>query len=128
MRLAALLTTASLALPASRAADWPQWRGAARDGVWRESGLPDRFPAGGLTPRWRQPVGGGYAGVAATGGRVFTLDRQKPPREVERVLCLDAATGKAVWVHEYPVAYNKMDYGNGPRSTPTVHDKRVYTY
>jgi hypothetical protein len=27
------------------AADWPQWRGAGRDNVWHETGLPDMFPA-----------------------------------------------------------------------------------
>jgi outer membrane protein assembly factor BamB len=58
---------------------------------------------------------------------VYTLDRQKSPQEVERVLCLDADTGETVWVHEYPVVYGKLDYGNGPRSQPTVADGRVYT-
>jgi outer membrane protein assembly factor BamB len=116
-----------LAVPAF-AADWPQWRGAGRDSVWHESDLPERFPADGLTVRWRQPIGGGYAGIAVSGGRVYTLDRQKEPAEVERVLCVDAATGKSVWEHAYPVSYGKMEYGNGPRSTPTVHAGRVYTF
>jgi outer membrane protein assembly factor BamB len=113
---------------AAETADWPQWRGPDRSGVWKEKSLPDRFPARGLTARWRKPVGGGYAGIAVAGGRVYTMDRQKQPREAERVLCLDAATGETLWTHEYPVRYGKMDYGNGPRSTPTVHDGRVYTF
>lgn len=108
--------------------DWPQWRGPHRDGVWPEAGVPERLPEAGLKARWRQPIGGGYGGIAATGGRLYVLDRQTMPREVERVLCLDAATGQPVWVHEYPVHYNKMDYGNGPRSTPTVQGGRVYTF
>jgi outer membrane protein assembly factor BamB len=116
-----MLTASPLA-----AGDWPQWRGVGREGVWREEGLPDKLPAE-LKPRWRQPIGGGYAGIAATGGKVYTLDRQKEPKEIERVLCLDADTGKTVWAHEYPVTYGKLDYGNGPRSTPTVQDGRVYT-
>lgn len=124
--LLVLLTAAYLASPVR--ADWPQWRGTARDGVWKQADVPDRFPADGLKPRWRVPVGGGYAGIAATGGKVFTLDRQKGPPEVERVLCLDAATGKTMWEHAYPVSYGKLDYGNGPRSTPTVHDGRVFTF
>jgi outer membrane protein assembly factor BamB len=125
--LSGLGALGALAVP-SAAADWPQWRGPARDGVWPEAGLPDRLPADGLKPRWRQPIGGGYAGIAVAGGRVYTMDRQKQPRELERVLCLDAATGKTLWAHEYPVAYGKMEYGNGPRSTPTVHGGRVYAY
>jgi outer membrane protein assembly factor BamB len=74
------------------------------------------------------PVGGGFGGIAVAGGRVYLLDRQKEPREVERVLCLDAMTGKTVWSHEYPVAYGKLDYGNGPRTTPTIHAGKVYAY
>jgi outer membrane protein assembly factor BamB len=110
------------------AADWPQWRGPTRDGVWNEKGLLDRFPTEGLKTRWKQPIGGGYAGIAVLKGRVYTLDRQTQPREVERVLCLDATSGKTVWEYAYPVSYGKLDYGNGPRSTPTVHEDKVYTY
>ncbi len=108
--------------------DWPQWRGAHRDGTWADASVPESFPAEGLKARWSKPIGGGYAGIAATAGRVYTLDRQKEPREVERVLCLNAATGKTLWEHAYPVAYGKLDYGNGPRSTPTVHAGKVYTF
>jgi outer membrane protein assembly factor BamB len=113
------------AFPAG-AADWPQWRGAKRDGVWAEKGLPAKLPAT-LRPRWKRPLGGGYGGIAVSGGRIYVMDRQKKPREVERVLCLDCANGKPLWTHTYPVAYGKLSYGNGPRCTPTVHDGRVYT-
>ncbi len=37
----------------ARADDWPQWLGPNRDGVWRETGLLDHFPAGGPHVRWR---------------------------------------------------------------------------
>lgn len=110
----------------ARGGDWPQWRGPGRDGIWQENNLPETLA--GLQPRWRQAIGGGYAGIAATGGRVYTLDHQKQPREVERVLCLDAVTGKTLWTHDCPVTYGKMEFGNGPRSTPTVWDGQVYTY
>jgi outer membrane protein assembly factor BamB len=109
------------------AGDWPQWRGPHRDGVWPDPRLPEAFPDR-LPARWRRPIGGGYGGVAVSGGRVYLLDRQTQPREVERVVCLDSATGKTQWAHEYPVAYGKLGYGNGPRATPTVHAGRVYTY
>jgi outer membrane protein assembly factor BamB len=109
------------------AADWPQWRGANRDGIWQERDLPEKFPTRGLAPRWKTPLGGGHGGIAVAQGRVFVMDRQTKPAEVERVVCLDAGTGKELWVHRYPVAYGKLDYGNGPRSTPTVHAGKVYT-
>lgn len=130
MRLASLLALVAVlsgTAPAAYSSDWPQWRGPGRDGVWPEKDLPTKLPAK-LEPRWRKPLGGGYGGIAVAGGRVYVLDRQKEPKEVERVLCLDAATGKTLWTHEYPVAYGKMEYGNGPRSTPTVHGNRVHTF
>lgn len=109
------------------ASDWPQWRGRDRDGVWKAEGLPQRLPEK-LAPRWKVPLGAGYGGLAVTDGRVYVMDRMKQPKEVERVVCLDARTGDTLWAHEYPVAYGKLDYGNGPRSTPTVHQGRVYAY
>ena len=39
-----------------RAADWPQWLGAERDGVWRETGLAEKFPTGGPKVLWRTPI------------------------------------------------------------------------
>src|SRR5215471_2157315 len=71
------------------AADWPQWRGTNRDNVATLPGLPDRLPDK-LTPRWKQPLGGGYGGISVVGQRVYVMDRRKSP-EAERVLCLDAA-------------------------------------
>ena len=108
------------------AEDWPQWRGANRDGVWRETGVLDAIPPSGLKVRWRVRIGRGYSGPVVAQGRVFVTDHQFNP-EVERVLCFDEATGKPVWSHTYPVDYENMEYGNGPRASPTVHEGKVYT-
>jgi outer membrane protein assembly factor BamB len=111
----------------SRADDWPQWRGPERDGVWRETGILEAIPPGGLKVRWRARVGNGYSGPAVARGRVYVTDHLYAT-EVERVLCFDEATGKQLWAHSYPCEYADMEYGNGPRATPTVHDGRVYTF
>src|SRR6476469_10037991 len=87
---------------ASRADDWPQWRGPNRDGVWREKGILEAIPASGLKVRWRARIGLGYSGPAVAQGRVFVTDHQlrtdagRP--EVERVLCFEEASGKPLWV------------------------------
>jgi outer membrane protein assembly factor BamB len=140
MWLVALLTLLVLGPTSGRAEDWPQWLGPQRDGVWRETGVLDKFPAKGPTVRWRTPIGGGYAGPAVSDGRVFITDRilakgarngdnpfakDKTPGK-ERVLCLDEPTGKILWKHEYPVEY-EISYPCGPRTTPVVRDGRVYT-
>ncbi len=106
--------------------EWPQFRGPRGDGTWRGPKLPETWPASGLKQLWRQPIGGGYAGVSVADGRVITMDRQTNP-EVERVLCFDASSGKPLWQHTYPVSYGKLDYGNGPRAAPTIHGGHVHT-
>ena len=103
------------ALGRSRAEDWPQFRGPRGDGTWNGPKLALTWPADGPKIAWRRPVGGGYAGVVAVAGRVYTMDRQTAPHEVERVLAFDATSGEQLWSHEYPVAYGKLDYGTGPR-------------
>src|SRR5262245_26739382 len=108
----------------TRADDWPQWRGEKRDGVWRETGIIDRIPASGLDVRWRARVGNGYSGPVVAQGRVYVTDHLYAT-EVERVLCFDETSGKQLWVHSYPCEYADMEYGNGPRASPTVHDGRV---
>src|SRR5262245_57325160 len=121
--LAALL----LAALDTRADDWPQWRGPERDGVWRETGIIDRIPASGLAVRWRARVGNGYSGPVVAQGRVYVNDHLYST-EVERVLCFEEATGKPLWTYSYPCEYADMEYGNGPRASPTVHDGRIYTF
>ena len=112
---------------AARAEDWPRWRGPRCDGTWQGPKLAEKFPAEGLKTVWSQPIGGGYAGVIMAEGRTYVMDRQAPPDEDERLLCFDSATGKPLWSHSYPVRYGKLDYGTGPRASPTVVEGRVYT-
>jgi outer membrane protein assembly factor BamB len=119
----AVLLLAALAV---RADDWPQWRGPNRDGVWRETGILAAIPEGGVKILWRARIGNGYSGPVVAQGRVFVTDHQLRP-EVERVLCFEEATGKPLWTHSYPCEYEDMEYGNGPRVSPTVHEGKVYT-
>jgi outer membrane protein assembly factor BamB len=110
----------------SAAEDWPRWRGPRGDGTWQTPPIPARFPAGGPPRLWEAPIGPGFSGIAVAAGRVYTMDRPKDSDD-ERIVCLDAATGQLVWDHRYQATYGKLDYGKGPRCTPTVHDGRVYT-
>jgi outer membrane protein assembly factor BamB len=76
---------------------------------------------------WKADLGGGYGGITVQGGRLYVMDRQTQPEEVERILCFDAAKGELLWQHTYPVSYASMDYGNGPRASVTVFEGRAYT-
>ncbi len=133
---AAVLAIWVFADPRCVAEDWPRWRGPRGDGSWRGPVLPAKWPDGGLKPKWKIPIGGGYAGVTVVGSQIFVMDRRNESKredevpaepEAERVLCVDADSGKIIWMHQYPVKYGNLDYGNGPRAAPTFHDGKLYT-
>lgn len=111
----------------SLAAEWPQWRGPNRDGVWPETGVTDRFDSSRLDAVWRTPIGSGYSGPTVWSGLVFVTDRLVEPAQTERVHCLDAQTGKPVWMHEYPCEYRDVGYDAGPRASVTVDEGRAYS-
>ena len=112
----------------SSAADWPEWRGTGRQGVWTENGIIERFPATGLKLKWRVPARAGYSGPAVADGRVFLLDHQRTTGTAasERALCLDERTGRTLWARQWAADYRGLEYANGPRATPTVDGDRVY--
>jgi outer membrane protein assembly factor BamB len=123
LTLLSLLSFAALT-SGVQAEDWPQWGGLQRDHVWRETGIVKTLPKGLLPRVWSTPLGEGYSGPAVAKGKVYITDRIREKR-TERVLCLDAETGKIVWTHEYPAQYT-VSYPAGPRSTPVVDAGRVY--
>jgi outer membrane protein assembly factor BamB len=139
MRFSLFLLLCGLAV-AIRADDWPQWLGPSRDGIWRESGIIEKFPKEGPKIRWRTTIGAGYSGPAVAGGRVYLTDRHlktgaKPQANpfdrgridgTERVLCLDEADGKIIWSHEYDCSYG-ISYAAGPRATPIIDGGKLYT-
>jgi outer membrane protein assembly factor BamB len=130
----------SLAPVNARGDDWPQWLGPQRDGVWRETGIVEKFSPAGPNIRWRAKVGAGYAGPAVANGRVYVTARVLPegtrnPSDPfqrgsipgrEEVLCLSEADGKTLWQHGYECPYT-VSYPSGPRATPLIHGGKAYT-
>jgi outer membrane protein assembly factor BamB len=123
--LASLLGPATGGRP-SRADDWPQWRGPTRDGVWRETGLVDKFSSAQLPICWRAPIGSGYSGPTVAAGRVYVTDRQTQPDAVERVLCFDSRSGRPLWAFPYDCPYEDVGYPAGPRAAVSLDEGRAY--
>jgi outer membrane protein assembly factor BamB len=125
--LSAALLVSGVALDAE---DWPEFRGKGRLGIWTETGIIEKFPAGGLPILWRTPVKAGYSGPAVANGRIFLTDYNETGRlrGTERALALDEKTGKVLWTQEWPVVYGALSFNwaIGPRATPTVDGDRVY--
>jgi outer membrane protein assembly factor BamB len=109
------------------AADWPGWLGAKRNGSTTERVLP--WPEkGGPAVVWRFAVGNGYSSPVVAGGKVFVHARGKDnEKEQEEVVSLDAVTGKVLWKDVYARPAYKSVLGSGPRATPVVAGKRLFT-
>ena len=103
--------------------DWPQWRGADRDGKVALAATPATWPKE-LKQEWTLNVGTGDATPALVGDRVYVFTRQG---EEEVTLCLDAATGTEVWQHRYAASAVEGPASRhpGPRSSPAVAEGKV---
>lgn len=120
-----LLLAASGATLSSFVDDWPQWRGPRRDGISTETGLLQRWPAGGPPLAWRvSGAGEGYSSFAVSDGRLYTLGARQ---NTEYVMAFDAATGKKLWEVANGRRFSN-DRGDGPRATPTIDGGRVYAF
>jgi outer membrane protein assembly factor BamB len=83
--------------------DWPEIRGPQRDGTSRETGLPEKWSLGGENMLWRVPYGGRSTPIVM-GNRVYLQNGSGRDAELqERIMALDADTGKVVWEYKYGI-------------------------
>jgi outer membrane protein assembly factor BamB len=107
------------------AQDWPQWRGANRDGKASGFSAPKTWPKE-LTQKWKVTVGDGVATPALAGDKLYVFARQEGG---EIMRCLSAVDGKELWKDKYDAlgADGAARSYSGPRSSPTVADGKVVT-
>ncbi|MFI5077146.1 MAG: hypothetical protein ACHQRO_07375, partial [Vicinamibacteria bacterium] len=86
----------SAAPPAAVAGSWTDFRGAARDGVYRQRPVAANWPAGGPRLLWKQPIGVGHASFVIARGVAYTIE-QRRNREV--VAAYDIGTGRERWTN-----------------------------
>ena len=83
--------------------DWPEARGPNGDGVSKETGLVEKWALNGQNFLWRAPYGGRSAPIVM-GNRVYVQNpAEKGPTLQERVMALDADSGKVVWEYRFNV-------------------------
>jgi outer membrane protein assembly factor BamB len=102
---------------------WPGYRGAERDGRYRDTPIRTDWSRSGLQALWKQPVGGGYASFALARGRAFTIE-QRGRNEV--VAAYDVLTGRELWKDSWPAFFQESMGGDGPRATPAWDGGKVY--
>ncbi|MCM3869671.1 MAG: PQQ-like beta-propeller repeat protein [Pyrinomonadaceae bacterium] len=101
---------------------WTNFRGPNRDGRYDELQVLTKWPASGLVPIWKQPIGVGYASFVIADGRAHTIEQR---RGQEVVTAYDVATGRELWKQGWNAQFSNTE-GDGPRATPTWDDGRIY--
>lgn len=105
------------------AADWPGWRGPARDGhTTPGSRVPASLPT---EPRriWQLKIGEGLASPVVAGDRVFYLDAQE---DKEVVHAIQKDSGAELWRVPLDGTFKNGQTAPGPRCSPLVDGDRVY--
>ena len=106
-----------------QAADWPQWQGADRTRISKETGLKKEWPSAGPPLVWTATgLGSGYGSMAVAGERIF-VQGTRGGNSV--IIAFNRADGKEVWSKALGRSGDD-DRGPGPRGTPTVDGDRIY--
>lgn len=91
---------------------WSHWRGPTQNGVAYDTGLPDKWSpnpsAEGNNLRWKAPFGGRTTPIIQNGRAYFIGKVGEGVEEQERVVCLDADTGKLLAEHRFNVFHTDI--------------------
>ena len=127
LTLTILMGIAGVVMAQDRPLDYPQWRGANRDGVAAAFTEPVAWPTR-LTRHWQVEVGLGYATPILVSDRVYAFGRQDND---EVLMAIDAANGEVVWRTGYTAPFTDNPgtgrHGPGAKSTPLFYDGKLYT-
>lgn len=104
-------------------ADWPQFLGPQRNNSTPEHVQPWK---GELRPLWRVPLGPAHSSPVVANGVVYAF-YEPVGKNADALTAFDARSGKQLWSNSYERAEFKPLFGAGPRSTPLVHQGRIYT-
>lgn len=103
--------------------DWPQYRGANRDNINRETGLLTAWPERGPELLWTATgLGQGYSAVVVAGDSIYTLGSRD---DSEYLFALNRDNGEIRWATRMGRLFREGT-GDGPRGTPAVDGEFVY--
>ena len=91
-----------------RGNDWPSWRGPEQTGMTREPAPVTTWSQDGENLVWKVPVGGRTTPIVMD-GRLFAITPAGSGESLgERVICLDAYTGRTIWEHKFNVFHTDI--------------------
>ena len=121
-----ILAALVLATP-TRGGNWPHWRGPSFNGAAAEKGLPETFsPTENVV--WTAPMPGPAAATPIVWGKHVFVSSTDQQNKTLLALCLDRATGKALWQREIASGIRKDDRSNYASGSPTTDGSLVYFY
>jgi outer membrane protein assembly factor BamB len=104
-RLIPLLFALGVFVTNAQAADWSFWRGPEQNGVSREKDLPDSWSPDPKAPNnnlvWSAPYGGITTPIVQNGQLYLIGPAGEGINTQERVVALDADTGKLKWEYKF---------------------------
>jgi outer membrane protein assembly factor BamB len=103
--------------------DWPRFGGANEDHIVTDAPIRRDWDTNPPKELWRHPIGPGWSSFSVVGDLLFTQEQRG---ELEAVVCYDANSGKQIWLHTDEARFHDPASGAGPRSTPTIHDSKLY--
>ena len=110
-------------LTTTTAADFAGFLGVERRGIVSGLRIDPDWSAHPPALLWNVPVGAGWSGIAAVNGYAVTMQQNG---DQECITCFRMDDGSIAWNHVYNRRQQDVLGGVGPRSTPTIHDGRVY--
>ena len=103
--------------------DWPQWRGPNGDGKSLETGLLQSWPKDGPAKLWSaKDLGLGFGTPSVAVGKIFGMGTREGK---DGVWALKEADGSELWFTPLDAPRN-TNQNNGPSSTPTYYDGKLY--
>ncbi|SVE17435.1 uncharacterized protein METZ01_LOCUS470289, partial [marine metagenome] len=124
----------------SGAAEWPQYHGVNSDKKAQEGLTSGAWLKNASSQLWKTSTPLGFSSFSVAGGLAYTLVGRQDEDGLQREVCLalEVNTGREKWA----VRLDRLDYGHsggnagasdnnggdGPRSTPSISDGKVYVY
>jgi len=107
------------------AVDWPQFRGANRDGKSTETGLLKKWPKDGPTELWSvEGLGIGFSSAAIADGYVYTTGMVG--QDKQGIVFAYDLDGNPKWKESYGPEWKGSH--KGARTTPTIDGDRLYVF